>query len=44
MMMIEEPDGVWGDLDKPFEGFKIASVRLKHQKYQPEEEFKEPER
>jgi hypothetical protein len=29
---MEEPEGIWGDLEKPFEGFKIASVKLKNLK------------
>jgi hypothetical protein len=28
MIMEIEPEGVWGDLEKPFEGFKIASKKV----------------
>jgi hypothetical protein len=39
-----EPEGVWGDLDKPFEGFKIASIKVKSlPKIVVEEEMKDPE-
>jgi hypothetical protein len=41
MIMEMEPEGVWGNLEKPFEGFKIASKKVP---YKPHiEETKEPE-
>jgi len=43
MLQETEPDGVWGDLEKPFEGFKIASIKVKNLPKIVEEETKDPE-